>query len=210
MRQFLMVCAIILSATACNPPGSLEKAAEKIILGIDSAIATLDQNSGEWQSSLHHLQSVVANMGDQWVDHAQIMIRLAADHVDATLHNAIDATGTEAGCNTAIIGQKVRQELRYVRSLILRMIDPNLPPASEVLPLVCNTTPDAVTMEPGSRTEAVTWWGYNLANADIKIVLRHDDGEDDLTPYISRVENHNISLNTSSTTGAPLCNKTNR
>ncbi len=172
MSLLAIICAIVI--TAC---GSLNTIAERFdarmaeaIRSMDVAIATLAQQSADWQV-------VVANLEKEISKDVQSTLRT---EIHDLTRSAVLSTGAEVRCNAEFIRIKIRRELIDLRNSLAMELNAKLAgsifkdyqipllPEEEIRPFICDIVPAAVDMslDPERRTK-IDIYGFDLRSLPI-------------------------------------------
>ncbi len=162
---------IFLVFTGCSTLRSISERFDnrmgEAIRGMDYAIATLAQQSADWQV-------VVANLEKEITRDIQSTIR--AEITDLT-RNAVLSTGAEVRCNAEFMRIKIRRELIDLRNDLAITINAALGgdrvpllPSEPVRPFICDIVPSAVDMSlDDERRLKVDIYGFDLRSSPIKV-----------------------------------------
>ena len=137
---------------------------------MDNAIATLAQQSSNWQV-------VVANLEKELIKDLQSTIRTEVDNLTKS---AVSSTGAEVRCNAEFMRIKIRRELINLRNSLAIDLNARLSkgifknfqipllPVEQVKPFICDIVPSAVDMslDPERRTK-IDIYGFDLRSLPI-------------------------------------------
>ena len=168
--------AICLSQSGC---GTLKSISERFdnrmgeaIRSMDYAIATLAQQSADWQVVVTHLEKEITR---------DIQSTLRNEITDLT-RNAVLSTGAEVRCNAEFMRIKVRRELILLRNDLAETFNAELEgrslkqyqipllPLEPVRPFICDIVPSAVDMSMDEeRRLKVDIYGFDLRTFPIQV-----------------------------------------
>jgi hypothetical protein len=158
---------------------------------VQDAIDALNSNSASWQITLKTLEGKLSTDAKSLLgDLSQISSR------------AIGQAGTQTECSATFVGDKVRDDLQR----LLAKIDGK--PVPMPTPAVCLPNPETVDM--GNRPRYLALYGYNFDVGDMQVQLQSDSGVQDVTRWASVTTHYLVTVDVSSTSEIPLCNKQNR
>ncbi len=211
-RRIAAFLLFVLVGARCDINVDLAAAVNQLVPKIDNVIDAINQNSSAWQNQLESLVRDAKDLETKVAADAQNTIRLATNGLDTTLQNAIGATGAEVRCNADIVKVQVAQSLKHWKSILLRSIGSTVPEESPSVPVVCNSTPDSLHMEPALRESSAVFWGYDLQNPDLKVRLRYGNNLETDFPLslVNAASNYKLVLITSAGDNTLVCNKDNR
>lgn len=174
LTVLFLVLILYINITGC---GTLKSIAERFdnrmgeaISSMDNAIATLAQQSADWQV-------VVANLEKEVSKDVQSTIRT---EIHDLTRSAVLSTGAEVRCNAEFIRIKIRRELIDLRNSLALDLNAQLSkmpfknfqipllPVEQVRPFICDIVPAAVDMslDPERRTK-IDIYGFDLRSLPI-------------------------------------------
>jgi len=160
---------------------------------IQDAINKLSIESSNWQQTLRDLETKLIQDGRDTI----------ANEVSQLMTRGIAQTGTELRCNTDFVGMRMKEDLERV----LAKLQGKEPKPRE--PAFCQVNPEVVNM--AYRPTHLSFYGYNLdAPGGIRVSLLDNAGETDVTRWASLPTHYMLTLDTSTGSGIPLCNRENR
>jgi len=177
----------------CGIPEAISGSADVAVAHLDAAIATLSQQSADWQTTLTTLER-------QLTEDARATI---ANEVQQLAERGISRTGVELRCNADFIRDRMKQGLEGIKARLLGRTPP------KVMPALCQVSPSFVDMNnlPGQ----LEYFGYDLDRKDygpVEVFLVHDGGRESLAQWTANPTLHyHLTVDIAS---APLCNKKNR
>jgi hypothetical protein len=187
------IVGTMLAVVACGPIQSIVNQSDKAIESIDAAIASLDQNSAAWQSTLTNLATQVRQeAGD-----------LVANDITNLMQRGVGTVGVELRCNTDFIAARMKAGLQGIVASLKHQPVPPAPP-----PAICQVSPTSLDM--ASRPREVDFFGYDFDKGNLHVFLTHAGGEIPIDGAVSHPSHYLLTVDTSAGTTAPLCNLENR
>ena len=159
----LVACSLVLV-------GCLGNAEDKAITTFENAIADLDKNSANWQTTITGLEQQLIAQGQSTL----------ANEVQSLANRGIASGGVEIRCNIDFIGQRMDQGLRRIVTRLRKQ------PAPPLMPAYCNVDPqDGVRVElvRQGRLVSLNYYGYDMFDQDasdsqMKVFLRDRNGSE--------------------------------
>lgn len=161
---------IILCIHGCSTLRSISERFDnrtgEAIRSMDFAIATLAQQSADWQVVVTNLEKEISK---------DIQSTIRAEITDLT-RNAVLSTGAEVRCNAEFMRIKIRRELIDLRNEMALTLNAALGqeqvpllPLESVRPFICDIVPSAVDMSlDDERRLKVDIYGFDLRSFPIK------------------------------------------
>lgn len=196
IRSAVTAAAESAEKIAARVLGTSEEIAAQVLKSLDTAIATLDNNSGEWQSVLLQLERELPK-------ELQTTIRIEVNNL---LKESIAATGQEFRCNTDFVGQRVKERLLQIKA---RITGQSVPTFS---PVFCNPVPEIIDYESvmSGRLTAVKIYGYNFGDiSPMRLVIENDGESTDVTSKVDYPGSYVITINLGHN-GVPLSSASDR
>jgi hypothetical protein len=188
----MLVSVAALSGCPGNIVGPGATTTNQAIEEVQKAIDALNANSAAWQQELNNL----LNAGNADVK------SLINNDVTNLLQRTIATGGAEFRCDTDFVGVRVKEGLEAV---LAKLTGRTAPPPS---PAVCQVSPTSLDM--AARPNTLQWFGYNFDSPGVHVALKYAGGEIAIDNALTRPTHYLLTLDTSASTSAPLCNKQNR
>lgn len=190
--------------------------AQDILNTLDQAIASLDENSEEWQTLLPQLQNDIANtIQDTQAQIVNDVSRIIEETEQAT-QSTIGVAGAEFRCNTEFLGSKVDINKRVqtmLEQLRARWTGQDI--ASVIEPVFCQAVPpviDILDIQSGA-TNAISIFGYDFdaitTNALDLVLVNNNGNERSVKRALNKSSDFLLTINVSSN-GVPLNQNSNR
>lgn len=190
IRLLALVVVFTQLLTACS---LLSDAVDPVVNAFNSAIATLDSNSSQWQSTLKYLEDDLIKRGQQTI----------SNQVKDVLDGSIANVGDEARCSLDFIGVRVKQQLIALRAQLPKWTGSRdvSPPA----PHLCTVVPNNVPLDRVNdrSLSIITFHGYDLTTSSgVKLAVLDPRGEHAIaSALVASPSPYQMTLNVARTNG---------
>lgn len=176
--QMMMIIPLILFLNGCGINAALRKIDQRMaeaIHSMDKAIASLNQQSADWQTVITDLQEEIS-------DEMQSTLRTEVENLT---RNAVLTTGGEVRCNAEFMRRKLKRELIDLRNSLAQSLNNQiinlgwsgnyfeLIPQDVPEPYICDVVPSAVdlSVDP-ERRKKIDIYGFDLRSMPISVSYR--------------------------------------
>lgn len=185
LRNAALYLFLLTVCTSCfkNVSDTIKNSTDKAINVLNDAIASLNNQSSNWQQVLQDAQSKLT-------EDAQSTIRTEVDNL---LNRGIAATSNEIRCNADFIGNRIKDHLV---ALVAQLQGKPAPPLQ---PYVCSILPAGgidASLVP-DRVNLLEFYGYDFDITAVKIFLVNGTTEVDVTEFLDQPSHYHITLNLS-------------
>jgi hypothetical protein len=173
------------------------KTMEKTVRTLDIGIDTLGKESKNWRQVLETTRAeITKDLENSRVKITDDVRSTIKNEITDLINHGVATTGTEFRCDADFVGQRMRQALIMQRNELAKQVGISLREAEPRQPKVCLVEPETIDVSriPNGLNK-LKISGYDFDILDVKVLLKNDDREIDVSKSLARLSSYQVILN---------------
>ncbi|HEY9675367.1 MAG TPA: DUF3421 domain-containing protein [Waterburya sp.] len=170
---------------------------ENTVKTLDKGIDTLGKESKNWQQVLETTRSeITKDLENSRVKITEDVRSTIRNELTDLINHGVATTGTEFRCDADFVGQRMRHALIIQRNELAKQVGISLREAEPRQPKVCLVEPETIDVSRiHNGLNKLEISGYDFDILDVKVLLKNDNGEVDVSKSLAKLSSYQVILN---------------